>query len=265
MRHAGLRLGFLASGLIAGSAVGDQGRRTWQDPVGDATPRRTDFGNDAGLAPDCVLPDLVSVTVSGWAPSNPIVDPYTGGVPPVQSAHFLRLEVVLAGVVNPPGPLGDGSPGSWDPFRFGSSPLYGTVSFDVDDDVATGGTLGGDSLRTYLANVGRFGSRARGQLAERTLGYAADDDLDFFAPPTFEWSGDDYELAFCGCEAPTIVWQGGDNDGIFDAGETWMVRGRFFRRATGYAGASFAYGGSVAGIRWFIFGSRTRWRAIARR
>jgi hypothetical protein len=52
----------------------------------------------------------------------------------------------------------------------------------------------------------------------------------------------------CGCHDVFLISEGGDGDGLFDAGETWVVRSRFFQRAAGYRDASAVYGGSGGGL-----------------
>ena len=68
---------------------------------------------------------------------NPAGDPYTGTSIPAAEAHFFRLDVVFAGLLNPPGPLGS----TFDPFRFRASPPFGFLDIDVDPGSDTGGEM----------------------------------------------------------------------------------------------------------------------------
>jgi hypothetical protein len=215
------------------------------DPAGDAVVRRTDQGNDGPISPAAVLPDLTRIVIQGWTMTTPGGDPFTGS-PVGGPANLMRIDAQFAGMLNPPGPLGlSGQP--YDPYRFGPSPLYGFIEIDVDNDADTGGQLTGAARLRLLGNVGRFGARAPGALAGRTAEYAGQRDNDYLSAPFFERSGEDFALSFCGCFTPSV--EGGDNNGngVFDPGEVWMVRGRFFPRAAGYAPASPVQGGSAMG------------------
>ncbi|MFG0326637.1 MAG: GC-type dockerin domain-anchored protein [Phycisphaerales bacterium JB037] len=220
-------------------------RSLYTDPVGDATLRRTDAGNN-GPVP-AALPDLVRLVKTGWQSPSADTDPYTGSVVPGEHADLARIDLVFAGLVNPPGTLGlAGQP--WDPFRFGTTPLLGFVEFDTDRDKDTGGQLGGGATLRYLANAARFGGRPYSSVGERAAESADDYDTDFFSAPQYERSGEDFAIVLCGCFETTIVSQSGNADGIFDPGETWIVRGRFFQRAAGYQDASAVFGGSDFGL-----------------
>jgi hypothetical protein len=186
--------------------------------------------------------------VSRWQPTNPAIDPYVGVVPSDgHNLHIFRLDLVLDGLVNPPGTIGEnGNP--FDPYQFGPSPVYGFIDLDVDADRDTGGELGGAARNHYLANVARFGATPGGGLGSRTALSGSDEDADFFSDPQFERSGADFSLVLCGCY-PTQVISGDTNgNGEFDAGETWIIRGRFFQRAGGYSCASGVFGGSAPSL-----------------
>lgn len=234
--------------LTASVVVGDPEpfESIWLDPVGDAVLRPTDFDGTGVANPASVLPDLVSLTISGWMPSNPALDPYVGMRVESDGAHIFRIDLVLDGLVNPPGPLGlSGQP--YDPYQYGPSPLYGYIGLDVDDDKDTGGQLGATAEQHFLANVGRFGTRPEGSLGDRAARSAGDYDRSIYTDPAFERSGEDFLLTFCGCFATTLVREIGNGDGLFDAGETMDVRSRFFVRTSGYIDASGMSGGSVGG------------------
>jgi len=214
------------------------------DPPGDTALRRTDSGNDGPMSPTAVLPDITGTLVRGWTMTTPGGDPFTGS-PVSGPASMMRIDVEFAGMLNPPGPLS--SP--FDPYRFGPSPLYGFIEFDIDSDADTGGQLPSPARLRVLGNLGRFATRPIGVLAERTLesGSLPDRDLDFFTAPYFERSGEDFALSWCGCFTPTILG-GDDGDGVFESSEVWLVKGRFFPRAAGYQGASAVFGGSASGM-----------------
>lgn len=218
----------------------------WIDAGGDAGVRRTDPGADGPIMPGCTLPDLLSVTLSGWAADDAKNNPYDGMVVEPKEAHLFRLQVNFAGLVCPPGPLGLNGD-AYEPFRFGSSPLYGFLDVDVDDDRNTGGVLGAAARQRYLANVARFGRVPYGGLAKRAALSADAYDDNFYGDPQYERIGGDWDLAFCGCFELVKMSENGDGDQIFEPGETWVVRGRFFERVTGYVEASDAFGGSGFG------------------
>jgi len=239
-------LHLIGLGLCTSLAFGAGGSSgIFTDPAGDAVIRRTDVGNDAPLPAGFVPIDLLSVHLEGWAPSNPTTDPYSGMVV-TNDANFVRIQIILAGLVSPPGPLG--LQGIYDPYEFGSRPLYGYIEIDIDNDKNTGGDLTPQANNRYLANVGRFGMSPRGSISERMVREAEDRDTTFFSDPQFEWSGAEFSLFMCGCFDPTIVSQDGNQDSIFDPGETWVLGGRFFERMESFHTASSLFGGSDFGF-----------------
>lgn len=241
MRRPLIHLALLA---VATQASAQQmSLRQWFDPLGDATVKRTDPGADGDLNPDGTIPDLLHVSLAGWEPDDALVDPFEGSVVIGDDAHLLRITVTFRGLINPPGTLAFNGL-DYDPFKFGPSPVYGSLDIDIDADRDTGGELGGAATQRYLANVARFGRVPTGELAERAARTHNDIDMVFDDGPQYERSGADLALAMCGCFETTIVSQDGDADGIFDEDETWIVRGRFLERTQGYQGASFMIGGS---------------------
>ena len=238
----------------AACACRADGPTTRIDPAGDATPRRTDFGAVGQIHPAAVLPDLISLKYGRWKPNNPAVDPYAGSYQDDASAHFLRIQLTLAGCVNPPGSLAlDG--GFYDPFTFGPSPLFGFIEFNVDDDFDTGGELGGAAVHRFPAVAARVGALPLGDdddddsfPSDRFVTQGSQIDFLFESPPQHERSGSDFSMVFCGCAPPTVVSQGGDGDGLFEPDETWIIRGRFFERFTGFQSASGLWGGSDFGL-----------------
>ena len=217
--------------------------RAWNDPAGDAVIRRTDDGLMAPLIPNATLPDIVAASICGWNPTSPTTNPYAGQVVPAAGAHIFKLDLVFQGLINPPGPIQFPD----NPTQFGPSPLYGYLDLDVDQDINTGGEQPGGRYN-YLEQVARFGALPTGPLADRAVRGRADVDFDFYTAPFYERSGADFTLTFCGCTAASVVSEGGDGDGLFEAGETWIVRGTFFQRSAGYQCASYAFGGFQAGL-----------------
>lgn len=214
------------------------------DPQGDNQPRYTDAGAN-GQIPAGPLPDLISLEYSGWLPFDPVTDPYTGVVVDGENADIFRIELVFAGLVNPP--HDQTSPGL---FRYGPMPLVGFVEFDIDGDEDTGGELGGEALSRPLAVAGRFGGVIEGSLAGRMALSDADLDQSFYTAPQYERSGQDFALVFCNCFATTIVSRGPntDADEVFEIGETFIMEGRFWQRAQGYRLASSVLGGTRPGL-----------------
>ncbi len=220
---------------------------TLLDAAGDASPHRTDPGMQAAIMPGANI-DVLSITASGWTTPTPSTDPYTGVQTDPLATSLMRIDVVLQGLVNPPGTLGlAGLP--WNPFRFGPNPILGFIEFDADQDRDTGGDLSSGAAYRFMANVGRFGQRPEGAHAVRAPKSGAEVDFNFWTAPQYERSGADFELVFCGCFDPTVqVKLVGDADELFEPGETWIVRGRFFQRTQGYQQASAAFGGSAFGL-----------------
>lgn len=230
--------------VIATSAGGQE--VVLGDPQGDSCVRRTDFGAD-GAFPDLPLPDLISLRYSGWLPDDPENNPYTGVVVPGDQADIFRIELVFNGFVNLPGE--DGTEGGY--FQYGPIPLLGAIEFDIDRNPDTGGELDGAALHRPLGVAGRFGGLMQDPLAaDRMARVGADLDQNFFTEPQYERSGQDFSLVFCGCHFTAILSRLGqsDSDDTFEAGETWIVRGRYWQRAGGYQGVSNVGGGTLTGL-----------------
>lgn len=218
----------------------------WNDPEGDAVIRRTDVGNDAVLAPGFTPIDLIRVQIDGWLPGSPVSDAYTGSVI-AGDAEIMRMQIVFAGLVSPPGPLALDGP-VYNPTQFGDRPAYGYFEIDIDDQKNSGGELMPLAKNRYLANVGRFSQSPIGSISDRIVREALHVDSDFFSDPQFERSGNEFTLAMCGCFEPSIVAQNGNSDSIFDVGETWILSGRFFERIESYRIESALFGGSDFGL-----------------
>ena len=237
----------VAASTLPSIATGGDSGTTLTDESGDATVRRTDPGNDGFIDPMSALPDVTSISASGWQADDAAVDPYTGNVVDGDGADLFRMDVVFDGVINPPGTLGLGST-PFDPFIFGLSPVFGFVEVNLDSRDDTGGEIGGGATLRYFANVARFGEVPEGSDSDLAALSGEALDLDFFTEPFYERSGQDYSLNLCGCFFVAIVDTFGDSNGFFDAGDTWIVRGRFWQRAGGYEEASAAFGGSFFGL-----------------
>ncbi|MCA9304150.1 MAG: hypothetical protein KC996_08515 [Phycisphaerales bacterium] len=232
-------------GVCAGTVLASPTSGEWIDATGDAVIRRTDLGNDAPLPPGFEPIDLLSVSVRGWIPSSPTTDLYSGSFEN-DDADFVRIQMVLAGLVSPPGPLGFNGLG-YNPYQFGDRPIFGFIGLDIDHQKNSGGELMPMAQYQYLANVGRFGLSPSGSIADRMVRDGDDVNSNFYSGPQFERSGAEFSLAFCGCFATTIVSQDGDMDSFFDSGETWEISGRFFERMQSFIPLGGTFGGSEFG------------------
>ncbi len=237
-----IALTMVATALMASSDNG-----VYIDEAGDAVIRRTDAGNDAPLPTEFEPIDLLELRVQGWEPNSPQTDPYSG-VTSGGDEDIARIQLIVDGLVAPPGPIGlDGSP--YAPYQFGERPIFGYIELDVDDRDDTGGEFMPLAKNRYLANVGRFGQSPYGSISNRMVRDSSEDiDSDFTTYPQFERTGGEFTLALCGCFTPIIISQDGDMDSIFDAGETWIISGRFFERFTAFQPESTMYGGSDFGL-----------------
>ncbi len=219
----------------------------YQDRPGDAVFRPTDINRTAPFDPDHRGPiDLLSIRIGGWTPTvipvEALADAFAGTF--TLNADFVRIDLVIRGLVNPPGPLG---PGLSNPYRYGSNPLYGFVEIDMDHDIDTGGELATPQFR-YLSNVARFGGRSsRPEFFHRVLTDGADLDSDYETPPFIERQGEEFHIALVGNHIAEIMVIDGDTDRQFEAGESWLVLGQHFHRAHGFEPFSFVVGGDVAG------------------
>ena len=236
-----------ATALAAGAGASpDPLEIVLTDAAGDAVLRLTDRSGTGMVHPDALLPDVVSLSIAGWAPFSPASNPYAGELTASDGADIFRLQGRLQGLINPPGPVAlAGQP--FDPYRFGTSPLFGFIEIDVDGRKDTGGHLGTGAEQRFMANVARFGTRPEGSIGQRAATSADDFDQDIFTGPQYERSGADFSLTFCGCSAITLVSEVGNGNGLFDAGEVMVVRGRFFARSEGYIQPSGMRGGSTDG------------------
>ena len=218
---------------------------TAEDDLCDVIVRRTDAGGGAPYDPQLHHPpDVVEIVVGNWQPTDPQTDLFSGTF--ASSGIFLRLEVALNGLQNPPGST---SVGSFAPYQFGPHPVYGFLEFDVDRQIETGGETAAPEFR-YLANVARYGGVPAGsRFDDRVLRQPDDDDGDFDTSPYIERSGEEFHLALLPSSfaAGDITRLVGDSDTVFEAGETWSIPGNWFHRAHGFEPFSFAKGGGAAG------------------
>ncbi len=228
------------------------------DPPGDVLPRRTD--NTADAPPDLTgrnLPDLVSYVIGRWSPTDAGADPFLGGYS--GTGRFLRFDISLNGLINPPGPAGLIDDAT-DPTLYGPHPVLGFVEIDMDVNADTGGEFNFPQYR-YLGNVGRFGGlpSARPVLALR----AARDRRDFCNAATLcpvQRSGEEFHLAFFGDLYEQIIFLNGNNDGLFEAGEVWELRGPILHRAHGYEPFSLAGAGRGVSGGFGVYEPQTRLR-----
>jgi hypothetical protein len=211
------------------------------DDGDDSCWRRTDPGADGPINPDQVRPEFRSLTLSKWSCNSPATDPFNGSASNLGNDLF-RLDLVIHGLVNPPGALYDPE-NALSPFQYGPSPLLAFVEINVDRRANNGGRdTGGDMTieagSHYLANVGRFGGLPSSSTSVRTITRPGDFDSDFFTAPQFERSGAEFVFKLCGCEPITVVSTSVPGDTVFSAGDTWVVRGHFFERTSGFNSVS---------------------------
>ena len=93
------------------------------DRAGDAVERRTDPTLQLLFEPEAHrLVDLLQVTVGSWQPDDARKDLFSGAY--AEKAAFLRLDLIVSGLMNPPGTLG---PSAFNPFRYGPHPIFGFI------------------------------------------------------------------------------------------------------------------------------------------
>ncbi len=212
------------------------------DPRGDAIICRTDRGA-AGLmyALNQRIPDIVELRLGKFSPTNPAYDLFSGAWSP--GGGFVRFDLVVVGVINPPGTLGyDDKFPAYNPFRYGPNPILGWIEFDVDDNINTGSELITPQLR-YLGNAARLGGLPTGS---PLIDHFAQDyhafDQNIETSPCVERSGEEFHLALLGehIESVTVrVEKPGGNPAIFEAGEDWRLHGTLWHRAHGFEEFAF--------------------------
>ncbi len=237
-RACGSAVAFLLF-LLPGFVVFADDYEVHQDGLGDAVIRRTDLGAD-GLVDDLLhrLPDIKQITIGSWKPNDACANLYSGQWDESSNNRFLRVDVVLDGVMNPPGFLPFESWGA-DPFAFGPNPVFGFIEMDVDESANTGGEFDYPELR-YLGNGVRFGGVPddRSELRGRFARSGADLDGDCSRGRDVDYSGEELHIALSRRDYYERYVVGGDSDDTFEAGETWDVVGTWLHRAHGYDGFS---------------------------
>ena len=106
----------------------------------------------------------------------------------------------------------------------------------------TGGEVEAPEFR-YNANVARYGGLPVGpEFVDRIGTDGQDSDLVYDTVPWIDRSGEDFHVVLFNQEILSIFELNGNQDDLFDAGETWLLEGHFLHRAHGYD--TFTYGGS---------------------
>ncbi len=227
--------------LVTVCGASAQNVRTWSDPAGDvSTPRRTNVGANSSIASVENLPDLLEVRLSGWIPTDPAIDWYTGSSGAPGTYHILRLDAVFDGLVNPAGPV---EIFHHDAQRYGLNPLTGYLELDLDADRDTGCALGDSARSTVLGNLGRFGGRSSDLLLkDRTPA----SNCDFDSGPE-QRNGAEMRLSLCSCHTITLLSETGNGNGTMEAGETFITSSRYFEMMSGYISVGGYSGGPISG------------------
>lgn len=240
-RGVGWGIALLVGGLALVSPASLRAQQVLSDVVGDAVVRRTDHGNNGALTtPPQRLPDVSEIRLGRFAPTCPSNNRFQGAFS--QAGAFLRLDVVFEGLINPPGTLGwDKENPLYAPFTFGPHPVFGWIEVDLDADMTTGGELDHPQYR-FLGTTGRFGGAPISPYAMRAAMTNSDFDGNLYTMPFVEGSGEEFHLSFNGeyIETVNVVTEApGGNPSVFEAGEVWIVNGKFWHRAHGFEEFSF--------------------------
>ncbi len=235
-----------AAPAVADDPPPDELATTYCDPARDWLLRPTDPGGNLPFNPTLHPPvDLLELTLGKWRPDDAFADLFDGRFLP--AGKFVRLDVMLAGLVNPPGGT---HPDDFQPFQYGNCPVFGFIEFDMDEDVETGGELDAPQYR-YVGNAVRFGSKPSVNALEDRIALGGDAfDGDFETPPFVDRSGEEFHLALLGSVFTTgdITEVVGNGDFLFEAGEVWRILAPWFHRAHGYEPFSLAQGGGGPGV-----------------
>jgi len=213
------------------------------DEVGEALIRRTDPGAMANIeSPPRTKPDILGFQCGNWeAPDAPNY-PYDGVW--LNSGEFLRFDAHFVGLLNPPGPLALIDV-KYAPYQYGPNPLFGYIELDVDQNVNSGGEVSFTEHR-YLANAARFGGKpAVLRYMNRFATEGVHLDRIIFTPPYVERSGEEFHLALLGDHILQHFEVLGNGDTMFDANETWIIRGPLLHRAHCFEQFSSAGGNGV--------------------
>lgn len=220
----------------------------YDDDANDHVVRRMVPGNNDQPVSEGKHPDLIHYRVGNWLPNNVNGDLFQGQYSATDFDEYVRIDMVFRGKMNPPGPQvwDDGTQTflEYDPYRYGPSPLYGSIEVDADANPNTGAELAAP-YKYFLGNVGRFGSRAMNGMASRTAGNWADVISAYDTPPQVKRLGSEFQLELKGDEFTDldINVKAGDGDLIFEQNEIWEVTGFTFERSQGYEFA--AHWGSI--------------------
>ena len=207
------------------------------DPADDALLRRTDDNADGFIDPQAQrLPEILEMRIGTFQPIQPDGNRFIGNWD--SAGGYLRLDIDLAGIINPPGPLGlDTSFPSYDPLLYGPNPVYGFIEFDIDADENTGGELSAPDFR-YLGNVARFGGLpVESRFIDRVALDASAFDDDVTTPPFVDRSGEEFHISFLGeriSSVDIIHESSGGDPALFEPGETWILGGKLVHRAHGF-------------------------------
>ncbi len=214
------------------------------DLRGDTAIRKTDPGANGPVNQQLHrLPDILSYQIGTWNPKRADSDLFNGKWE--VDGDFFRLNIVFAGLMNPPGLLGE----SFRPFKYGNHPIFGYIELDMDDNPDTGGEFdfnnqaeGSADLR-FQGSVARFGGHPEGQVFKDRIAFdgSAFDGL-LETMPLADRSGEEFHVALQGWDIDNIDERKcrSQCDGIFDEGEQWVVHGTMFHRAHAFEGFSFA-------------------------
>lgn len=212
------------------------------DGAGDTVIRRTDPGND-GPFDELLhnLPDIVEMRLGRFTPTSPHIDRFAGNWH--ATGEFVRFDLVLAGVINPPGKVEfDDDDPDYEPFLYGPNPVFGYIEFDLDADENTGGEYD-DHRHRYLGNIGRFGGVPAIPYYVDRVALSNNDVNDILAMGPFcEKSGEEFHIKLDE-EIDNIevkVERPNGNSGHFEAGEIWWVRGRYLHRAHAFDDYTFS-------------------------
>ena len=224
--------------------------RCYEDAPGDTFLRRTCTPADWPVNPGR-HPDLLGVRIGRWCVYDPDISLFDGEFH-IDCVYF-RLDLLLDGLMNPSGPCRyDALWGFWeffDPLLYGPNPLLGHMEFIADLNLNTIGAIGEtDRNQDYwLCNVGRFGFRAFPRSPSRTAVRFQEAFYPFFTHPQTQWNGNEMVLHLGGrvsTGGPTITdieKLVGDDDDLFEAGETWILHGSFLCRAPADIGGTGMY------------------------